>query len=122
MKNIIFLSFILLCVWSSFSQEKPNVIVVLADDIGLGDISYYREKHSNNIILKTPTIDRLANEGMAFTDAHSPAALCAPTRYAIMTGNHCYRSYAPWGVWGSYQPSPIKPNELTLGSLMKNAG
>jgi len=122
MKNIYLIIYILLCACSLFSQKKPNVIVVLADDIGLGDISYYREKHSNNIVLKTPTIDRLAHEGMAFTDAHSPAALCAPTRYAIMTGNHCYRSYAPWGVWGSYQPSPIKPNQLTLGSLMKNAG
>ncbi|EIJ40772.1 arylsulfatase A family protein [Galbibacter orientalis DSM 19592] len=105
-----------------FAQQRPNVIVVLADDIGIGDVSYYRKKHSNNIILETPTIDRLAKEGMIFTNAHTPAALCAPTRYAIMTGNHCYRSYAPWGVWGSYQQSPIQPDQLTLGTLMKNAG
>lgn len=104
------------------SQSKPNIIVILADDIGTGDISYYRKLHSNNIIVETPTIDKLAQEGMIFTDAHSPAALCAPTRYAIMTGNHCYRSYAPWGVWGSYQPSPIEKDQLTLGKLMQNAG
>lgn len=104
------------------AQEKPNVVVILADDIGVGDISYYREMHSKNIVVETPTIDKLAKEGIAFTDAHSPAALCAPTRYAIMTGNHCYRSYAPWGVWGAYQPSPIEKNQLTLGKLMKNAG
>lgn len=104
------------------AQKKPNVIVILADDIGVGDISYYREMHSKNIVVETPTIDKLAKEGIAFTNAHSPAALCAPTRYAIMTGNHCYRSYAPWGVWGAYQPSPIKENQLTLGKVMKNAG
>lgn len=115
------LSFVM-CFQLTVAQEKPNVIVILADDIGVGDISYYRKLHSNNIILKTPALDKLAKEGMVFTDAHSPAALCAPTRYAIMTGNHCYRSYAPWGVWGSYQESPIKRNDLTLGKLMQSAG
>ncbi|MDV7185867.1 arylsulfatase [Lutibacter sp. TH_r2] len=106
----------------SEAESKPNVIVILADDIGSGDISHYRRIHSNNIIVETPTIDKLAKEGKIFTDAHSPAALCAPTRYAIMTGNHCYRSYAPSGVWGCYQPSPIEKNQLTLGKLMKQAG
>jgi len=104
------------------AQQKPNVIVVLADDIGIGDVSYYRKMHSDAIIVETPTLDQLAKEGMVFTDAHSPAALCAPSRYAIMTGNNCYRSYAPWGVWGAYQPSPIGLDQLTLGKLMKNAG
>ncbi|TYA65926.1 sulfatase family protein [Seonamhaeicola marinus] len=102
--------------------QQPNVIVVLADDIGSGDISYYRRLHSNKIVVETPTLDKLSQEGIVFTDAHSPAALCAPTRYAVMTGNHCYRSYAPWGVWGCYQPSPIEENQLTLGKLMKQAG
>ncbi len=105
-----------------FAQGRPNVIVVLADDIGVGDISQYRRLNSENIIIETPTIDKLAKEGIMFTDAHSPAAFCAPTRYAIMTGNHCYRSYAPRGVWGCYQPSPIEPDQLTLGFLMKQAG
>ena len=104
------------------AQEKPNVIVILADDIGLGDVSYYRKRHSDKIVVETPALDQLAKEGLIFTNAHSPAALCAPSRYAIMTGNNCYRSYAPWGVWGSYQPSPIGPDQLTLGKLMKNAG
>ncbi|MEW4925460.1 arylsulfatase [Algibacter sp. 2305UL17-15] len=116
--NLLFM----LCVSSVFAQDRPNVIVILADDIGTGDVSHYRRLHSDNIIVETPTLDKLVKEGIIFTDAHSPAALCAPTRYAIMTGNHCYRSYAPWGVWGAYQPSPIEPNQLTLGKLMKNAG
>jgi len=106
----------------SFAQLKPNVIVVLADDIGVGDISYYRKLNSDSIIVKTPTIDRLAKAGILFTNAHAPAALCAPSRYAIMTGNHSYRSYAPRGVWGSYQKSPIENNQLTLGRLMQQAG
>jgi len=103
------------------AQEKPNVIVVLADDIGIGDISYYRSMHTDSIILETPHIDTLASKGVVFTDAHSPAALCAPSRYAIMTGSSCYRSPYPWGVWSAYAKSPIKPNQLTLGRLMKKA-
>lgn len=107
---------------SSYTQTNPNVVVILADDIGVGDISHYRKKHSDNIIVSTPTLDKLATEGMVFTNAYSPAALCAPSRYAVMTGNNCYRSYMPWGVWGSYLKSPYKATDLTLGKLMKNAG
>ena len=104
------------------AQNQPNVVVVLADDIGVGDISYYRRMHTDNIILETPNIDRLAGSGVVFTQAHSPAALCAPSRYGMMTGNSCYRSPFPWGVWGSYQKSPIKDTDLTLGRLMQKAG
>ncbi|WP_139956913.1 sulfatase family protein [Flavicella sediminum] len=104
------------------AQERPNIVVILADDIGLGDISYYRKQHNGKIIVETPTLDQLAKNGMVFTDAHAPAALCAPSRYAIMTGTHCFRSPAPWGVWGSYQESPIHKNQLTLGKIMKQAG
>lgn len=110
------------CQILAFAEKKPNVIVVLADDIGCGDISKYRRRHSDNIILETPNIDQLADEGMMFTQAHSPAALCAPSRYAIITGNSCYRSRAPWGVWGSYEKSPITDKDITLGQLMQNAG
>lgn len=122
--NIKLVYFAILTVFTTIisAQNKPNVIVVLADDIGVGDISYYRSIDAGKIIVETPALDKLAKEGMIFTDAHTPAALCAPTRYAIMTGNHCYRSYAPWGVWGAYQPSPIEPNQLTLGKVMKTAG
>ncbi len=120
-KNVYLLGVLILSTFAK-AQEKPNVIVVLADDIGVGDISYYRKMYSDKVIVKTPTIDKLVNNGMVFTNAHSPAALCAPSRYAIMTGNHCYRSDFPWGVWGAYQESPIKPKQLTLGKLMKNAG
>jgi len=103
-------------------NDKPNVVVILTDDIGLGDISAYRRKHSNNIIVETPVIDQLMAEGMHFTDAHSPTALCAPSRYSIMTGNNTYRSYAPFGVWGSYERSSVEEDDLTMGRIMKRAG
>jgi arylsulfatase A-like enzyme len=122
LNKLFFVGIVFFAIQSLSSQEKPNVIVILADDIGLGDVSYYRKKHSGNIVLRTPALDKIAKEGMVFTDAHSPAALCAPTRYAILTGNHCYRSRAPWGVWSSYDESPIKRNDLTLGKLMQKAG
>ncbi|RKN01496.1 sulfatase-like hydrolase/transferase [Aquimarina sp. AD10] len=106
----------------SKAAVKPNIVVILTDDVGIGDISGYRKKNSNNIIVQTPEIDKLMRDGMHFTDAHSPTALCAPSRYSIMTGNNTYRSFAPWGVWGSYQKSPVENNDLTLGKIMKQSG
>lgn len=103
------------------NSKSPNIIVVLADDIGVGDISSYRRLSKGQIVLETPNIDKLSEQGVMFTNAHAPAALCATSRYAIMTGQSCYRSSAPWGVWGAYNKSAIEPNQLTLGRLMKQA-
>ncbi|MBU2912609.1 sulfatase family protein [Reichenbachiella agariperforans] len=108
--------------FASSHAQPPNVIVILADDIGTGDISHYQRHYGQNVVVETPHIDKLAREGMFFTDAHSPAALCAPSRYSIFTGNSTYRSYQPWGVWGAYQRSPIEEEDLTLGELMQQAG
>lgn len=104
------------------AQEHPNVIVILADDLGVGDVSKYRRLHTSHVILETPNIDKLAESGMMFTNAHAPASLCATSRYAIMTGNHNYRSPLPWGVWSGYAKSVFKPETLTLGRLMQGAG
>lgn len=106
----------------SFSTRKTQRHCHFSRRFSLGDLSFYRKKHTANIILETPALDYLAENGVAFTNAHAPASLCAPSRYAIMTGNHCYRSEYPWGVWGSYQKSPIKEEQLTLGKLMQKAG
>ena len=79
--------------------NKPNIILILADDLGPGDIGrQHTERTGQPALAPTPTLDALANEGMWFTDAHSPTSLCSPSRYAIMTGNYNYRSYAPWGM------------------------
>jgi len=106
---------------NALAQKKPNIIVVLADDLGIGDISYYKRMHSDNIIVETPNIDKLAKKSLVFTQAHAPAALCATSRYAIMSGNHCYRSHAPWGVWGGYGASSLNKKQTNLGKLMKQA-
>jgi arylsulfatase A-like enzyme len=100
----------------------PNVVLVLADDVGPGDLSGYRRLLGQEVIVETPNLDQLMLEGTSFSDGHSPNALCAPSRYAIMTGNNTYHSYAPWGVWGTYKESPIKETDMTLGKLMQQAG
>ena len=115
-----FVAFFLLSIQLS-AQKAPNIIVVLADDVGTGDISKYRSLHTDAIKIETPNIDKLATEGMFFTNAHAPAALCATSRYAIMTGNHNYRSPLPWGVWIGYAESVFTPETMTLGRLMKKA-
>lgn len=123
--RIVLILLITVCSISVNSQNKensrPNVIVVLADDIGVGDISHYRRLHKGKVILETPNIDNLASQGMYFTKAHAPAALCATSRYSIMTGNNNYRSPLPWGVWSGYAQSVISKKQPTLGRVMKNA-
>ena len=105
------------------AADRPNIVLIMADDLGLGDVNYYQEKFQNKkSIVPTPAMDSLAREGMWFTDGHSATALCSPTRYCVMSGNMNYRSYAPWGVWGSFRESPFKPGEATLGTVAKSAG
>ena len=104
-------------------DAKPNIVFILADDVGFGDVSF----HNRNILKKdpyveTPHIDALAAQGLWFTDGHSATALCAPTRYAVMSGNNNYRSYAPPGVWSTFAPSAFKPGEATLGTVVRDAG
>src|SRR5947209_19962628 len=68
------------------AADRPNVVVILADDIGYGDLGCYGATK-----VKTPNLDRLAREGLRFTDAHAPSAVCTPTRYALMTGQYAWR-------------------------------
>ena len=105
------------------SQQKPNIVLIFADDFGPGDVGrQHQERTGKSALAPTPTLDALANSGLWFTDAHSPTALCSPSRYAVMTGNYNYRSYAPWGVWGTFRPTAIKPEDATLGTVTKSAG
>ncbi|MHC4232934.1 MAG: sulfatase-like hydrolase/transferase, partial [Planctomycetota bacterium] len=95
----------------------------MADDLGPGDVAYYANTFAKKRPLyPTPTMDALAKEGIWFTDAHSSTALCSPTRYCVMSGNLNYRSYAPWGVWGTFRKNAISSDEATLGSVTKDAG
>lgn len=97
---------------------RPNILVVLTDDVGWGDFKCYNPKSK----LLTPSIDRLASEGMRFTNAHTPAALCSPTRYSMVTGNYPWRGRAPGGTWGFHVPSQILPGQKTVANLLKDAG
>ena len=102
---------------------KPNVVVILADDLGLGDVGrHHLERTGNAPLAPTPAIDALWNEGMWFTDAHSPAALCAPSRYSVMTGNYNFRSYKPGGVWGTFDISALSESDTTLGTVAQAGG
>ncbi len=105
------------------ADAKPNIVFILADDLGLGDVSFYNRKILNKEpYVETPNIDALAEQGLWFTDGHSATALCAPTRYAVMSGNNNYRSYAPPGVWSTFAPSAFKKGEVTLGTVVRDAG
>jgi arylsulfatase A-like enzyme len=98
--------------------SKPNIVYILADDLGYGDISALNE----NAGWKTPNIDRLAQEGIQFTDAHSGSAVCTPTRYGILTGRYSWRSELKSGVTWSWDPPLIEENRLTVGGLLQEQG
>lgn len=100
------------------APAKPNIIYIMADDIGWGDFQCYNPKGK----VPTPNIDRLAREGLRFTDAHTPAALCAPTRYAVATGNYTWRGRLPGGTWGWNQPPQFLDGQKTVGRLLQEAG
>ncbi|MGJ8697524.1 MAG: sulfatase family protein [Verrucomicrobiaceae bacterium] len=108
---------------SSASSNTPNIVLIMADDIGLGDISHHvRTQQKKDPVIETPNIDALARQSLWFTDGHSATALCSPTRYCVMSGNNNYRSYAPWGVWGTFRESPFKKGEATIGTVTRDAG
>ena len=79
-------------------SNSPNIIYILADDMGYGDVGCYNPSSK----IPTPNIDFLANQGMCFTNAHSPSAVCTPTRYGLMTGRYCWRSNLQEGVLYNY--------------------
>jgi len=100
------------------SGKLPNIIYILADDMGYGDVSALNDESK----IQTPNIDRLANEGMRFTDAHSGSAVCTPTRYGILTGRYCWRSRLKKGVLGGYSEPLIEDGRMTVATLLKQSG
>lgn len=103
---------------SSFSAP-PNVLLILADDLGYGDVRCYNAGSK----VATPNIDKLASEGMRFTDAHSPATVCTPTRYSVMTGQMAFRVPNGGTVFtGAGGPSLIAKGRLTLPAMLKQKG
>ena len=102
---------------SAAAQSKPNVVFVLFDDMGYGEPGCYRAESK----LKTPRLDRLAAEGMRFTDAHSASAVCTPTRYGLLTGRYPAR-IGQFGVLQTFDPPIIPESRLTVASLLKQHG
>lgn len=101
---------------SSSAAVRPNIVYVLADDLGYGDM----HRLNPNSKIPTPNFDRLAAGGMKFTDAHSSSAVCTPTRYAILTGRYNWRSRLKSGVLGGMSPPLIEENRLTVPQFLKN--
>jgi arylsulfatase A-like enzyme len=100
------------------SSKKPNIVFIMADDMGYGDLGCYNKKSK----IPTPNMDRLAAEGMRFTDAHSPSAVCTPTRYGVLTGRYCWRTRLKRGVLGGYSPALIDTKRMTVASMLKQYG
>ena len=100
------------------TNRRPNIVFIMADDMGYGDVGCFNPDSK----IPTPHMDRLAAEGMRFSDAHSPSAVCTPTRYGVLTGRYCWRSSLKHGVLYGYEPPLIETNRLTVASLLKAAG
>ena len=110
----------LLALTSSLSAaEKPNVIVILTDDLGWGSVGCYG---ADPALVSTPNIDRLAKEGRRFTDANTTSSVCSPTRYALMTGRYCWRTPLISEVLSTVAPLHIETNRLTVASMLKSQG
>ena len=104
---------------SLLHAETPNIVFVLCDDLGYGDVHCLNPERGK---IKTPSIDRLAKEGMIFTDAHSGSSVCSPTRYGLMTGRYSWRTRLQSGVVQGFAPCLIARDRPTVASFLKSQG
>ena len=102
----------------SRAADLPNIVYILADDLGYGDVGCYNAESK----IPTPHIDRLAEGGMRFTDAHTPSAVCTPTRYGILTGRYCWRTRLKYRVLDGFDPPLIEADRLTVPKLLQQRG
>jgi len=106
------------CTSEKKQNDLPNIVFILADDMGYGDVSAINE----NAAWKTLNMDKLATAGMIFTDAHSGSAVCTPTRYGVLTGRYSWRSRLKSGVLWSWDDALIEEDRITVGSILQNYG
>jgi arylsulfatase A len=97
---------------------QPNIVFVLADDLGWGDLDCYNSRSA----IPTPNANRLAEQGMHWTDMHASDAICTPSRYSILTGRYCWRSSLKKGVTEGYSPALIETGRMTVASMLKAKG
>jgi arylsulfatase A-like enzyme len=98
---------------------KPNIVFVLCDDPGHGDVHCLNPERGK---IATPGVDRLAREGMVFTDAHSGSYVCPPTRYGLLTGRYSWRTRLQRGVVQGFAPCLIAPDRPTVARFLKSKG
>jgi arylsulfatase A-like enzyme len=119
-KSVVRVACVLLCVASGLASgaesRKPNIIVIMADDLGYGDVSCY-----GATALTTPHIDRLAAEGRRFTSGYCSASTCTPTRFSFLTGTYAFRQKGT-GIAAPNAPAIIQPGTATIASILKSAG
>ena len=112
------LTLLALCLCATLRAAAPNIVFILCDDLGYGDVRALNPRSK----IPTPHADRLAGQGMIFTDAHSSSAVCTPTRYGLLTGRYNWRSRLQSGVMGGMSPPLIEPQRLTVAALLKQHG
>jgi arylsulfatase A-like enzyme len=98
--------------------QKPNIVYILTDDLGYGDVACNNPESK----IATPHLDKLASQGMRFTDAHTNSAVCTPTRYGIMTGRYCWRTPLKSKVLDGYSDHLIEDGRTTVGSYLQKQG
>lgn len=110
------------CALPGFAKQpetaRPNIVFVLCDDLGWGDLGCYNPRSA----IPTPYADRLATQGMRWTDMHASDAVCTPSRYSILTGRYCWRTSLKKDVTEGYSPALIEPSRMTVASMLKTAG
>jgi len=99
-------------------DEQPNIIYILADDLGYGDVQCFNSSGK----IPTPTLDRMAENGVMFTDVHTSSSVCTPTRYGILTGRYNWRSKLKESVLNGYSKSLIKQERTTIAEMLKHQG
>ena len=116
-KRIACILLVILFKYESWASN-PNIIFILADDMGYGDVQSINTRSK----LPTPNLNILASQGMTFIDAHSPSAVCTPTRYATLTGRYCWRSKLKRGVLNGYGAPLLEPERETVASMLRSKG
>jgi len=119
MRRLPLLAVLGLAAASAAASPPPNIVYILADDLGYGDVRCLNPERGR---IPTPNLDRIAREGMTFTDAHSGASVCTPTRYGVLTGRYAWRTRLQKGVLDDYVTPLIAADRLTVPSLLKRHG
>ena len=98
------------------AEDRPNIVILYADDMGVADVSYGNPKAK----IKTPHLDKLASQGMTFTDGHSSSGICTPSRFALLTGQHHWRRFH--GIVGAFGGTVFEPDDFTIAKMFKQKG